>query len=588
MRRIKFPVGVKLFIAIWLAALCVPTVRELPNALALYNLRGIEGPGELVEKLDLPRSDNLTGEIWRAEIQYRRGDKGAIDVLAARYPADLQIKANQLVLSAEQWKNLKKTRQQPDAILDILWIRNAQVARDAANIEPDNVFWPWMEAAFEFASRHDDAALQSFERAAKCTRYQDYSATMNRERIEWLESQRHLAWEQKMMLSFSIPFSYLGPMRQSTYLASQRAGELRKGKQIPRALSIEVGVLNANRLARRDAKYETTATTAEYGAIYSLEKFLNVTPISPEKFAVLATRTEHSEELVRDWEKFTRQLNRPQLASAASFVGEAPTAAIFHMNAESDINLELYGLRSTQGYLALIAPYIMLLLALTIVLGTVVWLSGLLLRFKVEKTTRGQITLCANFSFWLFAATAVGLCALYGYYLYPLSSDFLSVIFVAPIIIAVAVACWIIPIFFISWLHGRAHDFDAQMANGSDRNKLWLSRLLCLISIACFILLVFTLYWSGTFFDTTVILIAAATTTLVALKLNWATAREQCEFGWQLAHKSVGILILMWSVVFLLMAIGVWPLRAQLNQSLNRKLEIGEIAWMREQIAKTK
>ena len=187
MRRIKIPVGVKLFIAIWLLALCVPTVRELPQALVFYDLRGIEGPNDFAEKLDLPPSRSAIGEAWRAEVEYRRGNQSAIDVVAVRYPDDLHVKAIQLFLVCEQLQNLKQARKQPDAARNKSWLKSAQIARDAGALEPDNVFWPWMEAAFEFAGRRDDAALRAFQRAAKCTRYQDYSATINHERIEWLQ-----------------------------------------------------------------------------------------------------------------------------------------------------------------------------------------------------------------------------------------------------------------------------------------------------------------------------------------------------------------------------------------------------------------
>ena len=80
----------------------------------------------------------------------------------------------------------------------------------------------------------------------------------------------------------------------------------------------------------------------------------------------------------------------------------------------------------------------------------------------------------------------------------------------------------------------------------------------------------------------------AVTMALVAMALSWRATQRYYKFGWQLAHKSAGVLVLMWSAVFLLISIGVWPVRAQFNQSLDRELEIGEIAWMREQIAKTK
>ncbi len=588
MGRFKFPVGVKIFIAIWLLILCVPTVRELPQAFVLSELRGIESPDDFVDQLNLPRSNDTVGEAWRAETEYRRGNKSAIEAVATRHPEELRVKASQLFLVAKQLNSLKKARQQPDAARDERWLQSAQIARDASALEPDNVFWPWMEAAFEFAGRRNAAALRAFERAARCTRYQDYSATINRERIEWLQNQRHLAWEQKLMLSSAVGFSQLSPMRNASLGASQRAKTLREKGQIPRALAIEVGVLNANSLARRDGKYAITATMGQNAGVASLDEFLGITPIPLEKQGYVADVEVHSRELVKAWTAFVTLHTRPELASKAKFLAEPSVNWIFRELYANDENaqIELYGLRSPLGDFTSVAPYILVVLSVIIAVGALFWLGGSALQFKAEQPTRGQIALCANFSFWLFATSLIVYYAAYSEHLDALKGSFWSLSKVVPAIGALAIICWFLPVEFLGWFRGRVQAKKELSAPALTRLKLWLIRLLWFIAVASLVLMGLTILWGGSWLDIGSFNFVAVVMALIAMALSWRATQRQYKFGWQLAHKSAGVLVLMWSAVFLLMSIGVWPLRAQFNRNLARHSQIGEIAWMREQIAK--
>ena len=589
MRRFKIPFGVKVFVAVWLLALCVPSVRELPGAFAFYDLRGIQGPDDYVDTLNLPASNDPIGESWHAELAFRRGDKDAVDAVAARFPSDLKIRALQLFLNVEALGSLTKARQKPENKDNAQWRKSAQIARDTAKIEPENVFWPWMEAAFEFAAHRDDNALRAFERAAKCTRYEDYLGVTNRERIEWLGQLRSMTWEQRMMLAFSVRFSQLGPMRQSSLLASQRASTLRKNGRIHRALAVEMGVLNANRLARRDATYSTTADTGQYAAMLSVEQFLGIAPLAPERQAYPVELEAHSRDLVSEWTQFVNRQGRSELAPAAAFVSDASVFSMLREEGGDNFQLEIYGVRSTSGYLALIAPYVLSILAFTILLGALFWLIGSPMQFEDETPTRGQVALCANFSFWLFAASATVYCALYGYFLNPLSgSEFWSVSKVAPAIVVLAIFCWALPIEFISWRRARAEAKQQPKVPTLTGFRLWLTRLLWFIAGASLVLVGFTIFWGGTALDIGQFNALAVIMAAIAMTLSWSVAQRQFKFRFQLAHHSAGVLVVMWSVVFLAMSLGVWPLRAQLNKNLERKLEIGEIAWMREQIAKAK
>lgn len=592
MRGFKIPVGVIICVVLWALALCVPTVRELPQSFVFYELQKIGGPEDYVKTFDFRRlPDDVVGAAWRAEIEFREGNRDALQAVAARYPADLRIKSLQLFLAAEAWGGLNKARQQQQTKLDAKqesqWPKSAQIAREGARIEPDNVFWPWMEAAFEFAAHRDDLALRVFERAARCTRYEDYSSVINRERIAWLERQRRLSWEQKTMLSFSASFSQLGPMRRSSFLASQRARALRQKGQTGRSLSVEAGVLNANRLARRDGRYSNTAINSENMARAGLEQFLGIARPRQMDAIIYAGPTTHTTNLARTWARLTRQSGRPELASAADFVAEPSIYSTFQQN---DVWIEIYGMRSLWGNIAVSAPFVMSVLAITVVLGALLWRAGVPLRFGRATPTRGQVVACANFSFWLLALSAIVLCLFYGYYLNPFWSQAWSVFAVTPIFIALTILCWLLPVWFVSW-RTREQAESATAKEGllaTNSARVWFTRVLWVTALSCLLLLSYTIKWSGTSFDIATFAIITSVAALGALTLSWRTAHHQYRFGWQLAHRSLGVLVVMWSAAFLIIALAVWPLRAQLNRSLERKLEIGEVAWMREQVARAK
>jgi len=57
-------------------------------------------------------------------------------------------------------------------------------------------------------------------------------------------------------------------------------------------------------------------------------------------------------------------------------------------------------------------------------------------------------------------------------------------------------------------------------------------------------------------------------------------------FGFALLARSAGVLSLVWSVVFLVAALAAWPLRAELNHQLDRRLAMREEDWMKEQLRK--
>jgi len=72
---------------------------------------------------------------------------------------------------------------------------------------------------------------------------------------------------------------------------------------------------------------------------------------------------------------------------------------------------------------------------------------------------------------------------------------------------------------------------------------------------------------------------------VLALLLNRKVKRSD-GFTFRLATRTAGVLALAWSVVFLFASLAAWPLRAELNRQLDRRLSMREVDWMKEQIAK--
>ncbi len=108
-----------------------------------------------------------------------------------------------------------------------------------------------------------------------------------------------------------------------------------------------------------------------------------------------------------------------------------------------------------------------------------------------------------------------------------------------------------------------------------------------LVAVFCF---GFVLVNYGSAFDLPPL--AAFSMTLVGLSavLFALASRRKIErgdgFAFRLATRSAGVLSLVWSFVFLVAALAVWPLRVELNHQLDRRLAMREEDWIKEQLRK--
>ena len=600
MRRIKIPVGVKVFVAIWLLALCVPSVRELPKAFAFYGLRGNATPTgdsegaatDLVHRFP----NNVTALGWRAEQAYRDGNVDELKAVATRFPGNLEIRSLQVRIFGDSNTSVEATRAKADKTARARWIEAAQTARTGAEAEPDNAFWPWMEAAFEFGAHRDKAAFAAFERAGRCTRYEDYVLPTSRARVALWKSASFPGWGRQTAVSPGTYFLYFGAMRNAAIVAGKRVHVLRAWGENARALSVEAGLLNATRVMRRDGKTVATALTAENAAQLSLEELFGIAhPKGPSSNTAMQAKfvepAVHKARLASAWANFARQNERPQLAGRADFLMDASIQDIFQQSYDK-LGFLAYetGLSETWLPIALASPFVMVLLALCIAAGAIVWGASARLPFEGDAPTRGQIAACSNFSFWL----AVGLTVLFGVCnvqtIYNLSWNALSRSSSNILLglIALVTSCWLLPIGAFCWLRRRQERTKMvptqSKAPFGIRNPL--VSFLWLVTL-CFGLGFFSsVTRSGSNYVCEIFGVLAVFAALGALTASWRVTRRQ--FGWQMARRSAGVLALMGSALFLGTALVSWPLDARLNYHAERTLEVGEIAATREQMARFK
>ena len=71
---------------------------------------------------------------------------------------------------------------------------------------------------------------------------------------------------------------------------------------------------------------------------------------------------------------------------------------------------------------------------------------------------------------------------------------------------------------------------------------------------------------------------------LTMLPLRSGDSAGALDFLVASASRSAGVLALIWSIVFVIGALSIWPIRAKLNHQLERRLTIGERAWLKEQL----
>ncbi len=705
MKNLKIPRAALAFACLWLFIALFPPTREILRAFPAWT--GVFGGSAF----DLPvaRFDQLARQTpadptvlaWKQEIDLGGATRGAafqralgeMDALSARFPADLSLPAQRLRLSL--WKRVAiRTREEAQraAPPKSQWLGDedfalaSRIAQKAEAREPDNAFWPWMDAVFCFARRQNEAGIAGLERASKCARFDDYSAHVRRARMKWFQNQANPLWEEKLGLFFNTPFPPIEPMRNTVLAATLDATRARKSGDNARAARLETAILGACRVWQR-SENDIVVRVSRYAARQSLEKLLEMPapkppPLTRNGSTPYIDPAIHLTQLTRAWAAFARQNGRAEWSRNADFLipGATPDAASEFLH--RDLWRE-FGLPAPWGRIAVAAPPLLMILAALCWVGASIWLiGGLATRIAARATknpapetipTRGEVALCANFSLWAFLGAAlVFLRWFWGtpFDVFSASAMRGEATGMLALGLVLWLGIWLLPVTFAGWKRGhrvvrvyqiQASEKEVLRPVGRAPRALWWGIFL-IFGIA-------TLtdgrgLWDGTPFQSPSAFFIAAGAAIVALALEIVRFRRsgrtlgprfriektaaapgfepvmlrllragvwllcpalllvainnlppfwgdrivmlvpfflvlfcavwlerkgarRADFtrAWQLAARSAGVLSLVWSVIFLGLCLGLWPLRAQLNHQLDRRLQIGENAWMREQVA---
>jgi hypothetical protein len=93
--------------------------------------------------------------------------------------------------------------------------KTLECARAGARIEPDNSYWRWMEAVFNFSLRREDEALAALRAAGKCRYYDDGCLNTTNRNIDLIRRVQLCDTEDEFDALASIMFPHFAPMRAS-------------------------------------------------------------------------------------------------------------------------------------------------------------------------------------------------------------------------------------------------------------------------------------------------------------------------------------------------------------------------------------
>jgi len=674
----RFPIGVALFTLIWALALFLPPTREIPLSVPfLFNV-----PPDSQVPASLPDADPITIGWKLEQASYNRTSPiknfQQMDALAARFPKQLWIPAMRLRVTINFGFPLDPNTGVP-TIDKRNWLQTrgleqaAQIAAQVGRREPDNSFWPWMEAALRFSLRQKARGVAAIERAGKAPRFDDYIQSTLRARLALWEKHDDPAWEQRIAVWASTLYPHLAAMRGASNAAAVEAADARGEGDNLRAIEIDSALLHANHVWQRDSFSFIGNLVAEANGFDVLDKLLNGRTKKLPR--TINEREEHTSALRKQWIAFARANGRSDLVKSADWLIE-PSASLYQRNFFSNDIWEGFGVSPEKGKLAMFAPFLLYALAIQSFFLASVWLVGALVWHWVKgglSPSRGQIATCANFGFWsLLGAGVVAYKS--GWVLNSFPSLGFSGENQTPLpyllVGAFALACWLLPVAFLGWKGNRRFRWIRPQ-----REARSLPRYFGRIRVGIWLLFgIFCLFvttndrgtWDGTPFQlpisasiATASLICAIALEVVRirrsgralfrLRLEGETSpRPRAPFPWQLARlgawsvaficgvlalasinggadfvveaeffyvplcvlatgaglflnrkvrpsdgfafrlatRTAGVLSLAWSVVFLVAALAVWPLRAELNRQLDRRLSMREVDWMKEQIAK--
>jgi len=674
----RFPIGVAMFTLVWALALFLPPTREISRSVPI--LSGAQTFIEVPPRL--PDEDPLTVGWKLEETSFTRSNVAQtlhqMDALAARYPTQLWIPAMRVRMTSRFAPQLDlrigESQTKEKAWLDAHELEQAaQIAAQAGQREPDNCFWPWMEASLRFSLRQKARGVEAMERAGKAPRFNDYIQSTLQARLALWKKHDNPAWEQRIGLWAGVLLPHLAAMRGASNAAAIEAADARgKGDDL-RAIEIDSTLLRANQVFRRDSFIVIGDLVAEANGFVVVNSLFNGR--TKEAPGSVEEREKRGATLRKQWIAFTRANGRSDIIQSADWLAE-PSMSRQAGNFWGGDLWGQFGVSPQKGRLSVLAPLLLFGVAILSFFLALVYLVGALASIWAKDGTspsRGQITTCANFGFW--SLLGAGIVAFKSDWLIHTFQPFgysgdsptpLPILLIGSFVLA----CWLLPVAFLGWKGNRRFRWVRPQREaralprhfGRVRVAVWL-----LFGIFCgFVATNDRGTWDGTPFQ---LPISAAVVTLcffgiIALEIvrirrsgrarlrlrlegetsprstapfPWKLARlgawsvallcaflslnainggadltveaeffyipigivamgaalflnrkiKRCDgFTFRLATRTAGVLALAWSVVFLFASLAAWPLRAELNRQLDRRLSMREVDWMKEQIAR--
>ncbi|HEX8466133.1 MAG TPA: hypothetical protein VF627_16085 [Abditibacterium sp.] len=641
MRRFHIPLGVKIFALIWLVVWLLPPLHELFSAYTFISGQGPAAadttalvrrfpndPRVLASQVGEHYFDDADGSSQTRRIKRQLSE---YDALIRRFPRENWLRARRLIFVTGASIDMDyegAPRRQKRVVTPEILQSSLLVALDGQKIEPDNAFYPWMEAIFRFGLAQNEAGVAALHKAARKTQWQDYVQEGVRQRLALLALDHPLLFEEKLSIHSSILLLHYGGMDKARQAGLQQALEAQKRGDSRREMEVADAVLGAITVLRDHIDTHIGLLNGESRFRKTLEK-LNQSHGFKTKFETDMSwqqRHDYSIELARNFAKIARRSGREDVAQRVLAQAQRPLSPLLGNQSHREFWDE-FGLEAPWGRVAFQGTWFCVQMATLAKIFALFWLTSHVFSFfwnrkhareTVAIPTRGQIARSANFSVWAMLgygalAAYFGVGFLFGSVGWVQSLDMATneqinaLLTGAPLY--VALFTWIVPITLALWTrnHVWKRPLPQPKAPRSLSRRAILARRGLWLSTLIFSALAWSNghgLWDDTVFQSPRPLFIASVCLVAALLLEFRLGLpfagpqfghlEQHKqshpwlFAAQLARSSAGVLAVAWSLFFLAGALGMWPLRAELNRSMERRIAMGEIAWMEEQIAARK
>lgn len=173
------------------------------------------------------------------------------DELERRFPDSNAVRAQRLRDTTSGWliKNegppAKDQKSSPERGV---WLNRPELeaslrtAQEGARHEPNNGFYPWMQAMLCFSLDRPDEAIRALDRAGRCTKWSDDTFNTAARRIELRRRVEPVGWEASSIELWSLLLPHLAPMRSTARAATGQMRLARQRGDEARALEI-AGIL---------------------------------------------------------------------------------------------------------------------------------------------------------------------------------------------------------------------------------------------------------------------------------------------------------------------------------------------------------